>query len=119
MTAIEFEAIRPFLHISRERIDAARAATVDGVSYQSIAEPYGWTRQAVNDAVGVVWRKFEEYRASQQAASVTSLVLPPGWEQVTLIAPTSFIEKVRAQLAELSMVETSEPERVRNGRKRR
>ena len=56
VTAAEFDAVKPLLHISPDRIDAARAALVDGLTHQQIASPHGWTRQAVNDAVTVVWK---------------------------------------------------------------
>jgi hypothetical protein len=100
MTAAEFDAITPMLHISQERIDAARAALVDGHTQQSIATPRGWTRQAVNDSVNIVWKKLQEFRAAQSKSSSSVVLLPPGWEQVTLIAPTALIEKFRAEIAE-------------------
>jgi hypothetical protein len=100
MTAAEFDAITPMLHISRERIDAARAALVDGHTQQSIATPRGWTRQAVNDAVNAVWKKLNEFQAAQSKSASSAVLLPPGWEQVTLIAPRALIEKFRAELAE-------------------
>ncbi len=100
ITAAEFEAVRPLLqHISQDRIDAARAALVDGTAHQTIATPHGWTRQAVNDAVTAVWKVLQDYRAGQSKSANVGLLLPPGWEQVTLIAPTALIEKFRAEIA--------------------
>jgi hypothetical protein len=102
MTAAEFEAVRPLLKISDERIKAARAALVDGATLQSVAEIYGWSRQAVGDAVNAVWRAFDLYHESQRAAANAGALMPPGWEQVTLIAPSSLIAKFRAEIAQSS-----------------
>src|SRR5476649_1648547 len=99
MTAADFEAVRPLLRISQDRVDAARAALVDGLPHQAIATPYGWTRQAVNDAVTAVWKTLQDYRAAQSKSANAGLLLPPGWEQVTLIAPTALIERFRAEIA--------------------
>lgn len=99
VTAAEFDAIRPLLRISQDRIDAARAALVDGLAQQTIATPYGWTRQAVNDAVTVVWNTLSKYRASQSNSANAGVLLPPGWELVTLVAPTCLIEKFRSEIA--------------------
>jgi hypothetical protein len=100
ITAVEFEAIRPLLqHISQERVEAARAALVDGTVHQVIAAPHGWTRQAVNDAVTAVWKILQGYREGQSKSSNLGLLLPPGWEQVTLIAPSALIAKFRADIA--------------------
>ncbi|UIT53401.1 transcriptional regulator [Xylella fastidiosa] len=41
MTAAEFEAVRPFLKISDDRIKAARAALFEGQTFQAILSP-GW-----------------------------------------------------------------------------
>jgi hypothetical protein len=110
ITAAEFEAIRPLLqHLSRERIDAARAALVEGTPHQAIAAPHGWTRQAVNDAVTVVWKVLQDYRTGQSKSANVGLLLPPGWEQVTLIAPTALIEQFRAQIAAYAAAPSLEP----------
>lgn len=100
MTAAEFEAVRPLLKISDDRINAARSALVDGDTLQAVAEVYGWSRQAVGDAVNAVWRTYELYHESQRAAANAGALLPPGWEQVTLIAPSSLIAKFRAEIAQ-------------------
>lgn len=100
MTVAEFEAVRPLLKISEDRVKAARAALVDGQTFKSVADMFGWSRQAVNNAVMVVWRTLENYRQSQRAEVNAGMLLPLGWEQVTLIAPNHLIEKFRAELAE-------------------
>lgn len=102
MTVAEFEAVRPLLKISEDRIKAARAALVDGQTLKAVSDVFGWSRQAVNDAVMIVWRTLEAYRQSQRAEVNAGMLLPPGWEQVTLIAPNHLIEKFRAELAEES-----------------
>ena len=99
MTGLEFEAVRPLLNISEDRMTAARSALVNGQTLQGVANLYGWSRQAVGDAVRVVWQTFEKYHESQRAAASARALLPPGWEQVTLIAPSSLIAEFRQQIA--------------------
>jgi hypothetical protein len=100
MTGADFDALRPFLlgRISDDRVSAARLALVDGQTLQGVASIYGWTRQAVGDAVGVVWRIFEQYQESQAVAQADAV--PAGWKKVTLVAPVALIEKFRAEIAE-------------------
>lgn len=102
MTGAEFEAIRPLLKISEARIEAARAALVEGQTLQALGERFGWSRQAVGDAVSTVWRTLESYHQSQRAASNAGTLMPPGWERVTLIAPSHLIAKFRGEIAEAS-----------------
>ena len=99
MSAAEFEAVRPLLKISEDRITAARAALVDGATLQAVGDRFGWTRQAVGDAVCIVWRTLESYHESQRAAANAGALLPPGWEHVTLIAPSELIAKFRGEIA--------------------
>lgn len=102
MAAIEFETIRPFLKISDDRIKAARAAMVDGRTHQSIGEEFGWTKQAVGDSVSHVWRALQAYHESQAVAARSAGLLPPGWEQVTLTAPSELVAKFREEIALVS-----------------
>lgn len=99
MSSAEFKAVRPFLKISDERIEAARRALVDGETLQAVGTYYGWSRQAVGDAVNVVWRALAIYRESQQASAAAVGHLPPGWDQVTLIAPSELIAKFRGEIS--------------------
>lgn len=99
VTGAEFDAVRPLLRISEDRIEAARAALVDGLAHQSIATPHGWTRQAVNDAVTVVWKTLQAFREAQGKSTNAGVLLPPGWTQVTLVSPTFLIDKFRAEIA--------------------
>lgn len=99
MTAAEFDAVRPLLNISDDRIEAARLALVEGRTLQIVGDQFGWSRQAVGDAVSVVWKKLEDYRESQRVAANAGALLPPGWEQVTLIAPSHLITKFRGEIA--------------------
>jgi hypothetical protein len=100
MTAVEFEALRPLLKISDDRMAAARTVLVDGLTYQAAGDRFGWKRQAAGDAVDVVWRTLQRYHESQKAAVNTGTSLPDGWEQVTLIAPSYLIPKFRGEIAE-------------------
>lgn len=100
MTASEFDAVRPLLKISDDRIRAARAVLVDDLTYQAVAAEFGWTRQAVGDVVNVIWATTERYREAQKAAA--SVGVPEGWEQVTLIAPSYLVDKFRDEIAQIS-----------------
>lgn len=104
ITAAEFQMIRPLLKLSDERIEAARAALVDGETLQTVGDRYGWTRQAAGDAVSAVWRTLESHRDGQRAAASAGALLPPGWEQVTLIAPSYLIERFRNEIAQAAPV---------------
>ncbi|HHM8819540.1 TPA: TrfB-related DNA-binding protein [Pseudomonas aeruginosa] len=70
MTAVQFEAVRPFLRISEERIEAARQAMVEERKYTEIAAVFGWkSRQSVERAVVAVWDAFQKYEESQAAVA--------------------------------------------------
>ncbi|RRD64171.1 transcriptional regulator [Comamonadaceae bacterium OH2310_COT-174] len=100
MTEAEFEAVRPLLNISAKRIEAARLALVEGQTLQAVGSQYGWSRQAVGDAVSVVWSRLHDYREAQRAAAhAADAALPPGWEQVTLVAPSDLISEFRKAIA--------------------
>lgn len=101
MTGAEFDAVRPLLRIAEDRIAAARAVLVDGQTLQGTATRFGWaSRNTVHECVNAVWKAFERYHESQAAAARSSALLPPGWEQVTLIAPSSLIAKFRLEISE-------------------
>lgn len=104
MTAVEFEAVRPLLdNIAKERIEAARMVLVDGQSMPGVAVIFGWTRQAVYQCVGAVWAFFEKYNRSRRAEAIAQMELPPGWERVTLVAPSAMIAQFREQLAQVAV----------------
>lgn len=97
MSAHEFDPLVPLLDISDDRIAAARAVLVDDKTLEMAAAPYGWTRQSVNDAIGIVWRTRERFIAAQAISA--GAILPAGWELVTLVAPTHLIDKFKAEIA--------------------
>lgn len=101
MTAAEFAAVRPLLNISKDRIDAAYSALVLGNVLQLIADEYGWSRQAVNDAANVVWSTLQAYRLAQQAeVNALNHHLPDGWEMLSIAAPVDLIEKLKQEVAQ-------------------
>lgn len=110
MNAAEFEGVRPLLKISDDRIKAARLALVDGLTLQAIGDQFGWTRQAVGDAVSIVWKTLESYRESLRATANACASLPPGWEQVTLIAPSDLISKFREEIAQAAPPPKKKPD---------
>ncbi len=99
MSAAEFDELRPLLRISPERIAAARAALVDGETLQAIGARNSWSRQAAGDAVRVVWACALSYRKARQAGLMAGMLLPPGWEVVTLVAPSTLVDEFRRAIA--------------------
>lgn len=69
MTAAEFEAVRPFVKIAAQRVEAARAVMVDGATMIAVGKTYGWTKQAVDNAVRVVWSAYESYNQSKEVTA--------------------------------------------------
>lgn len=102
MTPADFDAVRALLkQVSDDRAAVARAALVDGETLAVIAERHQCTRQAVNGAVDTFWSKLAEYHEAEKAKAHAGVLVPPGWEVVTIVAPTEMIEKFRADLAAL------------------
>lgn len=98
LTKEEFDALRPFLNTSEDRIQAAYSCMVDGLTYAEAAKPFGWSRQSVYDVVQRVWKAQAAYLESQ----AMNLIMPPGWEKVTLIAPVDLINKFRQEIEKAS-----------------
>jgi len=109
MIATEFESVRPLLNISAQRIEAARLALVEGRTLQAVGDQFGWSRQAVGDAIKVVWKTLENYRKAQQVASNATTQFPPGWEMATLIAPSHLMAKFRWEIAQVSPQQDADP----------
>lgn len=99
MTAAEFDTVKPFLGISQERISAAQRALVLGHKYIDIANDNNWSKQAVGSAVNAVWTAFDKYKESQRAANSAGMILPAGWEQVTVVAPSHLIKEFQERIA--------------------
>jgi len=107
MTAAEFESVRPHLNMTEDRINAARAALVENETLESIAQPYGWNKQAVGTAVNTVWTIFQRVKESLRVAEAggvsyaePSPALPKGWSRVVLDAPDRLIEKFKREIEE-------------------
>ena len=111
-TATDFDAVRPLLkNVSDDRADRARSALVDGETLAVIAERHGCSRQAINNDVKTFWDKITDYHAAQRTTSNAGVLLPPGWEQVTLIAPSALIEKFRAEIAMMATLSPADQKR--------
>lgn len=100
ISAAEFDAVVPMLNMSDTRLAAARSALVDGEAFQAVGDRLGCTRQAIYDAVNIVWRTWEKYQEGQRTAANSEILMPPGWEKVTLIAPSELIAKFRNEVAQ-------------------
>ncbi|GJJ05663.1 hypothetical protein RugamoR64_62010 [Duganella rhizosphaerae] len=44
----------------------------------------------------------EEYHEAQRATAHAGLLVPPGWEVVTLVAPSALVTKFRAEIAQIA-----------------
>jgi hypothetical protein len=117
MTAAEFDAVKPFLNISEERIKAARMALVDQMTLQAVGDIFGWSRQAVGFCVNAVWEKFAAYQESLTAQVGSDL--PEGYERVTLVAPKELIPGFYAQIAAAVAAKGSAEESAQEKKKTR
>lgn len=115
MTAADFAAVEPLLSISPERIKAARLCLVDDLSYEASANAIGlgWSRQAVGDCVRVVWKEYEKYQKSRAISRGNEKEVPPGWEQVTLTAPSHLIPELYALIAAAAAGKSVAPARAK------
>jgi len=107
MTAAEFDIVLPHLNMTDDRINAARAALVENQTLESIAQPYGWNKQAVGTAVNTVWTIFQRVQESLRIAEAAKIQptekvpdLPDGWSRVVLDAPDYLIERFKAEIEE-------------------
>jgi hypothetical protein len=113
MTQADFDAVIPLLkNVSKDRCDAAKSALVDGETLAVVAARHNCTRQAINNTVNTFWAKATDYYEAQRATANAGVLLPPGWEQVTLIAPRALIEKFRAEIAALATLSPAERKSV-------
>jgi len=97
----DFDAITPFLkNVSDERKLAAYQYLVEGKTGAAIAVQFNWTRAAVSDAAQTVRGFLESYQEARRiSAAASALEVPPGWECVTLCAPTDLAAQLRATVA--------------------
>jgi hypothetical protein len=97
MTQADFDAVLPLLkNVSKDRCEAAKSALVDGETLAVVAARHGCSRQAINNTVNT---------------ANAGVLLPPGWEQVTLIAPRSLVEKFRSEIAAAATLSSSDQKR--------
>ena len=59
LTAAQFAAAEKVMRMEKDRLTAARAVVVDGVSIQDVADANGWSRQSVYAAVRAVMAAWE------------------------------------------------------------
>lgn len=89
LTAIEFEAVRPFLGISEDRIAAARLAMVEEKKFTEVAAAFGWkSRQSVDRAVSIVWDEYQKYKESQAAVAALEAQQQPARKKPAPKKPT-------------------------------
>lgn len=97
VSEFQFNAVVPHLSgLAPHRIENARKVMVDGVLLKDIAEQENISPNAISKLVRQVWETME--RENIVVADAPELI-PPGWERVTLIAPSEYIAKVRDDFA--------------------
>lgn len=96
LTLSQFEAAKNYVHISGERIEAARLAMVHGKKIKDIAKIYGQTSQAISIDIRKMWEAYQQSKALQ---SEPSEILPAGFEKAVIIAPTEIMNRIRQELA--------------------
>ncbi|MEI7870309.1 MAG: TrfB-related DNA-binding protein [Candidatus Methylumidiphilus sp.] len=96
LTEAQFDSVRPFLRVSEKRIQSAYEAMVLGKSMTAISLEAGWCKQAVSKTVGVVWEAYQRLQKDPCTRKSKRLtLLPPGWTEVTLVAPDHVVEKIK------------------------
>lgn len=103
ITQAEFDAVRPLLRMSPDRLESARLRLVEGLTLSDAGkcrtgEPY--TRQSVDDAVKIVLRALHTYEELQEKSKTVSEAVPAGWERVTLVAPADLADEFRQRAAQ-------------------
>ncbi|MFZ4701765.1 MAG: TrfB-related DNA-binding protein [Candidatus Methylumidiphilus sp.] len=98
LTEAQFDSVRPFLRISEKRIQAAYESMVKGKTMSAISMEAGWCKQAVSKTVGVVWKTYQSLQENPSTDSKRLKLLPPGWVEVTLVAPSHLVEKLQRDI---------------------
>lgn len=107
-------SVRPFLSNKQVWLwSAPRSRTFScSVAFLGGIDSYNWSRQAVTNVVGTFWDKLAEYQEAQRAKTHADVLVPPGWEVVTLIVPTALVERFRAEIAAFASGSGDEHKRV-------
>jgi len=109
LTEDQFNLVRPLLKISEQRIQAAYLVMVEGYTISKVSRDFGWPRQSLHKSILVVW---ETYQANEDAFLKASMakritLLPPGWQEVTIIAPADMIERFRKAIDDCTNIEST------------
>lgn len=98
LSAPEFDALKPFVRMTDERLSSARLVLVDNKTYEEVSNQYGCSRQTIGSAINTLWRAHMRTQESHKIVSETEL--HDGWEQVTLAAPSYLIPMFREVIDE-------------------
>ena len=93
----EFDEAIVFFALDPSSIARVRRVLVDGVPPPVVAGDEGVSPQALHRQYAKVLKKISERRPSSAPSEV---LMPDGWESVTIVAPSEFIATVRKQLAD-------------------
>lgn len=96
-TPEEFDAAIELFSLDPATVARVRRVLVEGVPPPIAAHEDGVSQQLLHRQYTKVIKKIIEHRAPPLP---TELIVPPGWEAATIVAPADFIALVKKQLAD-------------------
>lgn len=96
-TSTEFDEAIVFFSLDPVTIARVRRVLVEGVPPPIVAAEDGVSPQLLHRQYSKVLKKIVEHRSPPLPSEV---IVPEGWEAVTIIAPTEFIATIKKQLAD-------------------
>lgn len=91
-TLQELEDAVPYFRIVPATVNRVRRVLVDGEPVTAVAKDDNITYQPLARTCNKVMGKVEELRRS------VPVMVPPGWEEATIVAPVEFIAETRKRL---------------------
>lgn len=96
-TPMEFDDAIVLFSLDPVSIARVRRVLVDGIPPPIVAQEDGVSTQMLHRQYTKVLKKILEHRAPHVSSEV---MVPEGWQSVTIIAPAEFIATIKKQLAD-------------------
>lgn len=96
-TPVEFDEAIVLFSLDPVTIARVRRVLVDGIPPPVVAQEDGISTQMLHRQYTKVLKKILEHRTPHVASEV---IVPEGWQSVTIIAPPEFIATIKKQLAD-------------------